>query len=570
MEARQGESLLVYASAEVQIKTARAFVQSVLSYIPQDSPTVQNIGEQVEALQADDIEPEDAIRLAIFIFDYCLADEIRVQEGVLPHWTDDAAVYYRSDAFKAGTPVDLQPETNDIRYVFGHPEYTARFSNGLLTQNVGMVTFKGRFEEQYGPVTPCPRQILFAELIRCGINPITPHNEEVLKPVNEKASKEPLNQRLFRSKSRLALISSPEQRTSWVETTRLRWKNFILEQVGVGDVVLFGSGTSANEAVILALASMGRTHVYQHPFWYFENIDSVDISFTTVALEDISDAEVAFFNLDPTNHFNIGAPDSDPQVSAVIIDFIRGATIHTERSHVLVVDVTVNPFFSVQELISGEIPSNVVIVKTMSVTKHQQGDRRYFFGLVSVEGQDEDVVQAILREIEEKKNQVGGTLYDQHLVHFPRPKAGLETIQFAARERNLMLSGAHQQQERWWISPYTFHSFIFPPNWLIPRLLMKLRNGSGDDVLKWINDQIYDAVTQSVLGLDSSQLEFGDTFGLPVTRVSVQGGTSKVDGVSFRIKIPRICPGYLTEPQLVVKLANEITTRLDLVDFSLV
>ena len=118
----------------------------------------------------------------------------------------------------------------------------------------------------------------------------------------------------------------------------------------------------------------------------------------------------------------------------------------------------------------------------------------------------------------------------------------------------------------WSITPYTFHSFVFPPASIVNKISEFCAKTSEEEAkrkVSQINDFIYKAIVYAVEWSAIDDVEIGDSFGLPVTRINTQGGESNVNGVSFRLKIPRICPGYNSSEQNLSLLTREVLNQLE-------
>jgi len=78
-----------------------------------------------------------------------------------------------------------------------------------------------------------------------------------------------------------------------------------------------------------------------------------------------------------------------------------------------------------------------------------------------------------------------------------------------------------------------------------------------------INERISQAISRAVELSGIPEIEIGDSFGLPITRINIQGGDSVVNGATYRLKIPRICPGYKSTHDQMKLLADVVLDELD-------
>lgn len=81
--------------------------------------------------------------------------------------------------------------------------------------------------------------------------------------------------------------------------------------------------------------------------------------------------------------------------------------------------------------------------------------------------------------------------------------------------------------------------------------------------IKPLNTYILDIVKSTVLEAEQEQVEIGDSFGFPQTRINTQGGPNTFQGVEFRLKLPRICPGFDTTIDTLTAVAQRIIEKLD-------
>lgn len=559
---KETQPLLQYATGDIQISSASRFITVVESYV-EEPDKLKFISQAKSFLAEKDILPETAVRMAISCFDYCLSEEIRKYAGDIVHFTDPAAVYFRSDVYKTIFPeVILHTITTHLGYepqeiMIAAPAHIEGYEftfgeSGMFTPDLAFWVNK---DQSRKPEPPCgiARQEVFRSLLKCGVNPIQVNRELAINPANKP---ETFYQRKYRRKALAGLMAEEETLRLWQTRTEKHW-GILLGDNG-GSAVLFSSGTSSNEAVMLSLQSIGA-RAYVHQNWYYENNKTADNIFKE-RVEEVTQADILLVNFEPTNYFRLDGVEENSLES--IKEFVVSAIVDPERRKYLVIDSTVNPLFTLREFGFDEIPPNLVLIKTVSVTKHQDGGRNYFFGAVWTGNRE------LATRIEELKGKVGGDLHESHIIHFPRPTAeSLRNKRRKVAEANRTLTLNMNGKGEWNIVPYSYHSFIFPPQSLVDRIVQTGKTNLTDEldiVVKAINDQLFGIIASTVEEFGDAQIEMGDSFGLPQTRISIQGGFNTIDGVTFRLKIPRICPGYKTDISQNNEFLKKLICKLDM------
>lgn len=481
------EPLFEFVSPEQQKKIALEFVETVRGYTSSDWQR-EYVDFAKSKILDGGVNVESCLRLAISTFDYCLADDIRPYERGDYRWTDRAAVYFRSDAFKIDLPIMVKNLL--VKIDSGFPEEILFFypeqARSPLYQNCGLryltpeILFwsssVARSSSRPEPICSATRQDVFLSLIRCGVNPLSKPDElETEEPKLGSPRVEPRRKRVTKRKSILYFQAERKTLESWRDKTSVCWERVLCNEKGLElkeGVLLIGSGTAANEtSLFVARDLIDEGRVYRHPFWYYEN-------------------EASVFRLFGENGVISFA------TSAQTFDAVREKISNYAR------------------LIAGELP-------------------------------------------------------DLNIVYFPRPTPvwlAEKRRRTSALNRCLAKIRSFPNSQAWSITPYTFHSFVFPPASLVNEISKFCAKTSEEEAkrkMSQINDFIYKAIVYAVGRSSIDDVEIGDSFGLPVTRINTQGGESNVNGVSFRLKIPRICPGYNSSKQDLSLLATELLNQLD-------
>lgn len=555
--------LFEYAVASEQIRAAWDFIGYIKGYVS-DPSKLDYIAEVQELLRQTD-DPQYAKRLAINCFDFCVSDEIRIYEVAHSLPTDAAAVYFRSDVYKTEYPNRLSVA---IHAEIGYPPQDLIVAPAELVEvlepsgNLGMLTEKVAYianesnqvlDRPYPPVG-MPRQELYRELMSCGINPI--EGNDTVESMAD-TSDNYVYRRLHRIRGKLALCASEAdliERKKYIES---HWLS-VLSETSEGHVTLFSSGVSSNEASMRAAANVSE-RVYVHPYWYYENVSTIRSIFASVE-DDLSQATALLINLEPTNYFTFREHPEQP--ATVMRRFIDQAVANQGQQYNLIIDATVNPLFSIGDVYSkAQLPKNLSVTKTISATKHQDGGRSYFFGVVHTDS-------AELREgIIENKNLAGGVVYESHIVHFPVPsRRRIEYRRHVVSRLNSELEAITSQSDGWKYEAYSYHSFLMPPEEFLKQVALVVDGIENDEdreqYIRKLNKEIYEVVCD-VSRLCGSGVEVGDSFAFPATRANTQGGLNEIGSYDLALKIPRIALGYRDGQQTGLLFATKLAERLN-------
>lgn len=578
------EPLFEFVSPEQQKKIALEFVETVRGYTSSDWQR-EYVDFAKSKILDGGVNVESCLRLAISTFDYCLADDIRPYERGDYRWTDRAAVYFRSDAFKIDLPIMVKNLL--VKIDSGFPEEILFFypeqARSPLYQNCGLryltpeILFwsssVAKSSSRPEPICSATRQDVFLSLIRCGVNPLSKPDElETEEPKLGSPRVEPRRKRVTKRKSILYFQAERKTLESWRDKTSVCWERVLCNEKGLElkeGVLLIGSGTAANEtSLFVARDLIDEGRVYRHPFWYYENEASVFRLFGENIVKSENQADILLINLEPTNHFTLANPNSETPSLKVIENFVQRAVASPDERFLLIVDVTTDPNLSLSGFIERDLPPNLILIKTVSATKHQKGGRDYFFGVISF-ATSAQTFDAVREKISNYARLIAGELPDLNIVYFPRPTPvwlAEKRRRTSALNRCLAKIRSFPNSQAWSTTPYTFHSFVFPPASLVNEISKFCAKTSEEEAkrkMSQINDFIYKAIVYAVERSSIDDVEIGDSFGLPVTRINTQGGESNVNGVSFRLKIPRICPGYNSSEQNLSLLTTELLNQLD-------
>ncbi len=203
-----------------------------------------------------------------------------------------------------------------------------------------------------------------------------------------------------------------------------------------------------------------------------------------------------------------------------IHDFLSNATLHPDQQFVLIADKTV--CLTDQRYLSKKnLPLNVLVIETASITKHQRGARANFYGTLAVWGNlDTSLVDTAITA-------VGGNLTPDAVFALPR-------LTRSEIERNLVkmkkLAAVFEEEfdkaqentppsRRWQWQHYSCYGFILPPKEILEKC------GKGEKQYSWfINSSGVKSATNSFIYEHPEYLiDKGDSFGLTQTRITPFG-----------------------------------------------
>ena len=575
-ETHKESSLFTHASSDKQKNVAIRFMHSSKNMLIGQTG-MDYLVEIENKINKPEIDSVVAIRAAIHYFDTYLSDEIRSYlPERSPRLTDAAAVYFRSDVYKQTYPLQVTEVLSSVvgspiqDIVIGSKEQIKRFNPksgfmGMLTPEFAF--WVGTVENPIvKPDPPCgvARQELYKSLIKCGINPLkTPQLviDSNNKQSDGKVQPDSTYNRMFRRKGELSLHATEADLNRWEKNSSKHWGNILKEEVEdvQNNSILFSSGTSSSEAVLLTLSKVCNGNAYIHPYWYYENMTTAQKSFCT-SDKITRFTEIVLINLEPTNFFTFDKSAHIENPIQTINNLAQICRENPETNRYAVIDVTVDPLFRVREHLDNDLPPNLHIIKTLSVSKHQRGGRKYFFGVAYTA--DKKLSQEIIK----KRALVGGNIYEPHIVHFPRPSSTWlvkqrETVSLL----NSQIAKIHMDNDMvgWNLFSYTYHTFFFPPDEVLESIRnLGSQNRNIEGKVKNFDNEINKIVANVVKKINSPYIDLGDSFGLPQTRVCIQGGYNELNGVKFRLKLPRICPGYKTSLELVIETTRSLLIEL--------
>ncbi len=248
---------------------------------------------------------------------------------------------------------------------------------------------------------------------------------------------------------------------------------------GQAEMTLTRSGASANETAIFALAwyTNRQPKTYALPGWYYENRHSLDYIFDEVS--DPKDARAFFINAEPNVPVKslLGGKDYHKTRDLLIADVVNRARKSPNEEYYMVLDKTTDmnwkPFVHYTDL-----PKNLIIIETASLTKHQRGERKHFFGAMWTYGP-----KNLQKFIEDSLVYTRGTLAIDNIVHVPRitPSEIQRNIE-VIKEKQAVFSrgfiegmGDMPEEYRWELENHNYFTYLMPPYNTIFKRFYELR-----------------------------------------------------------------------------------------------
>lgn len=531
---------------------------------------LETVRKESTNIYSKNVSLEYARRLSIALFEYAVLDEIRPDNynkeliKLNYSWADNASIYHRFYAYNGVIPQSIfeifRASTESFNsYIIGSIQHIAQNYRGIgligrLTSEIGYLLNTNHIPQ---PPICVHRSTLFTLSLQSGSNPLDGHVTSIRKKL--KSENEPRYMRRNRSLIKLRHLSTKgilglrdRSISCWGNILRERFKNKIKSAT-----LLFSSGTSANETVIHFIKSKIKGHAYMHPYWYFENVKSLKNSLDLLQRKVNELTRAVFINLEPaTTHSHQPEEDLVSPLS-VIKEIFDSARKKPEVTFWLIVDVTMDPLFKITEAVGTQLPPNMLLIKTISVTKHQFGCRNYFFGVTTLNGSSE-LVQEGYKNILRMRSKFGGCLQEGHYMSFPRQnRIRIQRIQKKIKLLSFKLSEFLPEKLSWQIVSNTYVAFLIPP--LEPineisELLSQQKSELGAEgfkkkfqFLETIHHQLINSLIQRDHHRRFPNIELGNSFGLSTTRVLYDQGNTVLNYKRMGMGTIRIAPGFDTD-----------------------
>lgn len=290
-----------------------------------------------------------------------------------------------------------------------------------------------------------------------------------------------------------------------------------------GPVVYFTrSGTSANIAAMLLaeeVVGCSQTKVNITSGWYYESPAPEHWVKT-----DVEEANILCFSIEPSYPLPYMTKD---QYIAEIRDktrqFIARAKAESQERFVIIVDKTTD-LINTDYLNRENLPENLVLIESASITKYQRGGKNYFFGSIALWGEP---IEAEL--VEQSINASSGGMSSDVLYCLPRLrhseiKRDIRHNQALARCLVEVLEEMQRdldQECKWTLQIFNYTAFLVPPKIIAENSgrIGAMNSFASLSSLKgniecFVNGADFDRTI-------TDGFEIGDSFGLNATRLTM-------------------------------------------------
>lgn len=327
------------------------------------------------------------------------------------------------------------------------------------------------------------------------------------------------------------------------------------------------SCVATNQAVAAAVARMLHVSRDQKPMaevvnnWYYENVPGLMQMFDEA--DDDSQTQALFINLEP----NFAAEEMHTNYAEVVTssikDHIARARYQPDLPFFMVIDKTSNLLFQ-SFAQKQDLPANLTIVETASLSKHQRNGRHFFFGMVQCWGSQE-----FKNILDEELTHSSAEITPLGVVHFPRvTRAEIATNLGIVRTNGKIFEDAWNAAQagvpehlKWKVFRYNYYAYLMPPTGEYIKEMEK-----HDTLPPYVGNF---PTNVAALGYtvsffiskccrDLPGLEYGSSYGLDTTRFRELTGSYMYEGQAYRQNIPRISFGLRTDPQVMRLLAERL------------
>ncbi len=460
--------------------------------------------------------------------------------------------------------------TNQLSVIFCFSGYGASFPTlNLLQKN--LLTY---------PISPVPTVTILEALIKCEVNQ-TKEKDALRSDKNETEQREEMSEsttEVFSDPIRAMLetLQNSKGLESWqrgsvykraLQLERYLAKSSTKSEIDVQEierrqteyyesllsqrdksvkVLITRSGLSANTIALMAAQKIfadrpaAPIQACFTPGWYYENKPPTDWQRC-----EPDEADILLIDIEP-NEPPLDVDDYPKMIKSSVEVFLTSVKSKPERKFVLVIDKTSN-LFSENLIEATDVPENLTIIETASLSKHQRGGKYYFYGIVASQNNPLST-----QEMRDLRTIATGTPTTHDLISLPRvrKKDTQSSIEKNIRIGKIFASTVEAAQDevpthmRWKVICYNYYCFLIPPNpVIIEHHTAKKRRDS------WLNGNLLMGVCKEFLSggsEESHNFEIGDSFGMnkaritpfPITIPKEVGATGKF--VSCRISFGRL------------------------------
>lgn len=480
-----------------------------------------------------------------------LIDEITTQPTSRDNFIDMSSYYFRSESYSMDFPDWLHTKYNvpilhldrEKSLFFSNKNYIENFLGKKSTGEIGNISYI--CESDQNLKIPSSRQTFLVELFKTSPESLYTFYEQKFNP-------KLLNSQLIDYRNKVGYSEYLYKRTKNLKEVNFKEKLKILLSKNE-NFILTSSGTASNFLISKYLDNENRKSYY-HKYWYYENITNQETLYFFEIKDRVLEYENFYFNIEPSNYFDLEKPEFFEDIGKCIDELLKSLG-KSKKEFNLVIDSTSNPFVSFHN-----IPENVHIFKTISLSKYQEGLNTNFVGIVITNERHELKLNEIAKHFG-----FALTGLDKEFCYIP------EMSKY--KERNSIIYQFNQKlnlEYLGWRLVQVGLSYVLLPNKSIVEKHIKkfaLQTKLNDRMFTWeIRKRINNLIKENKM----SCFSYGDSFLFPASRVVIQGPqvdlmkyVKKPLQKAFKYRLPRISLGYKISKK---EIKNYITFNRDLIN----
>lgn len=345
-----------------------------------------------------------------------------------------------------------------------------------------------------------------------------------------------------------------QEELSLEEIQRIQQQHFEKEfgvGQGLGDVqvVLTRSGVSANAtALSMAKEWIGKEliPIWEGIGWYFENNLEFAPDPQLCEADGSENARIVLVNVESNSPTGLLMEEYVQYRNELVQELLNTAHKNPEERFVVIIDKTSDPALKPRDF-AIDWPSNVKVIETMSLTKHQRGGRGYFYGVVLSHG-----MELSDEQINVHVQQSRGTMTPYSWVGLPKVTEG-ELVRRREKLRERIAVVVNEclpflNEQGFDIEEYSYYFFLYP----------KIPLEDRPDFLYLVPNEkkspVKEVLKKMTIPSTYLNIEMGDSFNLDQTRVNAfYAGFADVEEDT----VMRVAPGVATSSAELIRFVKE-------------
>lgn len=485
-------------------------------------------------LQENDLDTHLLCRILYCLLSLYLIDEITPQPTERHNFVDMGSYYYRSESYSMDFPkvlhrifkIPISHLDRTYSLFFSNREYLRNYLCLEPTGAIGDVSFI--YTSNSNLKIPCSRQKFLIELFK--VSPFSFYKFFKMKYKSNSISSSLVKYRLSSNYTDFLYKRIGE-------ITEENHDNNLKVLLKSNECYLLtSSGTAANFLVDKFLSKKGSKNFF-HKYWYYENLTEAKPFYFSKTRKQIFKYKNFFFNIDPTNFFDLEEPSYFENIRESIKNLLLDLS-KSKKEFNLVLDITSDPFFELTN-----VPSNINLFKTISLSKYQEGINSNFLGLIITDRKHKAELMSMAKFF-------GLSLEgeDKHFAYIPQMT---EFIERNKKIRNLC-TNINLKYRGWYSYPVGLSYVLLPDGEQIQAHIRKfaLQKKFNDRQFTW---RIRNGINRLIKQQKLQNFLYGDSFLFPSSRIVLQGPEINLKKYvinplqnNFKYRLPRISPGYNT------------------------